>query len=216
MRIVLIGYGKMGRTIDGLAQSRGGDVVARLDAGESVADAPDADVAIEFTHPESALGNIRACAERGLPVVVGTTGWFQHLDEVKAMGSPVVYGANFSIGVNLFSRIVREAASLFASRPEYEAWAYEVHHSAKADAPSGTLLKLVEDMRQGGYTERIDTASNRVGKVPGTHEIGFDSLADTITLTHTARSREGFALGALHAAKWIIGKSGVHEFGETL
>lgn len=216
MKVILIGYGKMGRTIDALAASQGGEVVARLDTGDSIADAPAADVAIEFTHPESALGNIRECALRGLPVVVGTTGWFDHLAEVRELGSQVVYGANFSIGVNLFARVVREAARQFAERPEYEAWAWEIHHSAKADAPSGTLLKLVGEMREAGYAGRIDTASNRAGKVPGTHEIGFDSLADTITLTHTARNREGFALGALHAAQWIVGKTGVHEFGETL
>jgi 4-hydroxy-tetrahydrodipicolinate reductase len=213
MRIMLIGYGKMGRAIDALAP---GEVVARLDHGDSIADAPEADVAIEFTHPEAAVGNILACAERGLPVVVGTTGWFDRLEEVRASGVTMVYGANFSIGVNLFARVVAEAARQFAARPEYEAWAYEIHHSAKADAPSGTLLKLVDTMKNAGYEARIDTASNRAGKVPGTHEIGFDSQADTITLTHTARSREGFALGALHAARWLLDKKGVFEFGETL
>lgn len=213
MRILLIGYGKMGRTIESLAP---GEIIARLDQGDSIAEAPEADVAIEFTHPSSALGNILECAKRDLPVVVGTTGWFDRLDEARASGATIVYGANFSIGVNLFSRIVAEAARLFASRPEYEAWAYEIHHSAKADAPSGTLLKLVNEMRGAGYEGTIDEASNRAGKVPGTHEIGFDSAADTITLKHTARSREGFALGALHAARWLVGKKGVFEFGETL
>lgn len=220
MRIALIGYGKMGRAIEGLAEAHGGQVVARIDQGDGYEALDGADVAIEFTHPSSAVASIVECAERGLPIVVGTTGWFDALPEVREIigikNSALVYGANFSIGVNLFARIVREGAKQFASRPEYEAWAYEIHHSAKVDAPSGTLLKLVDLMRDGGYEAHVDVASNRAGKVPGTHEIGFDSAADTVTLRHVARSREGFATGALHAAKWIIGKQGVYEFGETL
>jgi 4-hydroxy-tetrahydrodipicolinate reductase len=220
MRIALIGYGKMGRAIEGLAEAHGGQIVARIEQGDEYGALDGADVAIEFTHPSSAVASIVECAERGLPIVVGTTGWFDALPEVREIigikNSALVYGANFSIGVNLFARIVREAAKQFASRPEYEAWAYEMHHSAKVDAPSGTLLKLVDLMRDGGYEAHVDVASNRAGKVPGTHEIGFDSAADTVTLRHVARSREGFATGALHAAKWIIGKQGVYEFGETL
>jgi len=111
---------------------------------------------------------------------------------------------------------VNEAARLLASEPEYEAWAWEIHHSAKKDAPSGTLLKLVDEMRSAGYSRSVDVSSSRAGKVPGTHEIGFDSAADTITLRHTARSREGFALGALKAAEWVVGRTGFHEFGEVL
>lgn len=215
MKIALIGYGKMGKTIEGLAAQHNGEVVARIDQGQAF-ELNGADVAIEFTHPESAFGNIVRCADAGVPIVVGTTGWFSRLDEARALGVTMVYGANFSIGVNLFARIVREAARQFAARPEYEAWAYEMHHSAKVDAPSGTLIKLVDEMRAGGYAAKVDVASNRAGRVPGTHEIGFDSAADTVTLRHVARSRDGFAHGALHAAKWIVGKQGVFEFGETL
>lgn len=215
MKIALIGYGKMGKTIEGLAPQHNGEIVARIDQGQAF-ELNGAEVAIEFTHPESAFGNIARCADAGIPIVVGTTGWFSRLDEARALGVAMVYGANFSIGVNLFARIVREAARQFATRPEYEAWAYEMHHSAKVDAPSGTLIKLVDEMRSGGYASNIDVASNRAGRVPGTHEIGFDSAADTVTLRHVARSRDGFAHGALHAAKWIIGKQGVFEFGETL
>lgn len=215
MKIALIGYGKMGKTIESLTPQHGAEIVARINQGQPF-DLNGADVAIEFTHPESAFSNIERCAAAGIPVVVGTTGWFGRLEEAKALGVTMVYGANFSIGVNLFARIVREAARQFAARPEYEAWAYEIHHSAKVDAPSGTLLKLVDEMKAGGYAANIDVASNRAGRVPGTHEIGFDSAADTVTLCHVARSREGFASGALHAAKWVLGKNGVFEFGETL
>ena len=114
----------------------------------------------------------------------------------------------------VFFMLVAEAARLLEREPEYGAWAWEIHHSAKKDAPSGTLLKLVEEMKKGGYTRAIDVGSNRAGAIPGTHEIGFDSAADTITLRHTARSREGFARGALKAAQWVVGKTGFHEFGE--
>jgi 4-hydroxy-tetrahydrodipicolinate reductase len=118
--------------------------------------------------------------------------------------------------VNAFFRLVAEAARLLASQPEYGAWAWEIHHSSKKDAPSGTLLKLVEEMKRAGYVRSIDAASNRAGAHPGTHEIGFDSAADTITLRHTARSREGFARGALKAAQWIAGKKGFYEFSEVV
>ena len=118
------------------------------------------------------------------------------------------------MGVNAFFQLVSRAARLLAAQPQYGAWAWEIHHSTKKDAPSGTLLKLVEEMKQAGYARPIDTGSNRAGSVPGTHEIGFDSSADTITLRHTARSREGFARGALQAAQWVVGKKGFHEFSE--
>jgi 4-hydroxy-tetrahydrodipicolinate reductase len=159
-------------------------------------------------------------AALGVNMVVGTTGWFGELARVRALtqerGIGMVWSANFSIGVNVFQKLVAEAAKLLESQPQYEAWAWEIHHSAKKDAPSGTLLKLVEEMQRAGWDRNIDQASNRAGSVPGTHEIGFDSSADTITLRHTARSREGFALGALTAAKWIAGKQGFYEFSEII
>jgi 4-hydroxy-tetrahydrodipicolinate reductase len=142
------------------------------------------------------------------------------MDRVRSMvdrcGVGVVYSPNYSIGVNVFRRVVAEAARLLANQPEYGAWAWEVHHTAKKDAPSGTLLQLIEEMQRAGYSRRIDASSNRAGANPGTHEIGFDSQADTITLRHTARSREGFARGALKAAQWVIGKRGLHEFGDVI
>lgn len=220
MKLALVGYGKMGRMLEQLASEFGFEVSARMDVGDDLVGAKGADVAIEFTQPEAAPGNVATLARMGIPVVCGTTGWFAELPrvrrEVALGGSALVYSPNFSIGVNVFARVVAEAARLLKDEAAYGAWAWEIHHSAKKDAPSGTLLKLVETMRAAGYERGIDVSSNRAGAHPGTHEIGFDSAADTITLRHTARSREGFARGALKAAQWIVGKRGVYEFTEVL
>jgi 4-hydroxy-tetrahydrodipicolinate reductase len=135
---------------------------------------------------------------------------------VAESGTGLVWAANFSVGVNLFLQAVAYTAELFAKQRDYDAWGWEIHHAAKKDAPSGTLRKLAEAMRDGGYERAIELSSNRAGAHPGTHEIGFDSLADTITLRHTARSREGFARGALRAARWVAGKKGLFEFREIL
>jgi len=226
-KIALVGYGKMGRMLEQLAPEYGLEAALILDIhnnasgeGFSASNFQGIEAAIEFTVPEAAAGNLEKLIGLGVPTVCGTTGWFRELDRMKALveqrGSALVYSPNYSIGVNVFDRIVAEGAKWMASQPAYEAWAWEIHHSAKKDAPSGTLLKLVDSMKAAGYTGAIDMASNRAGKIPGTHEIGFDSAADTITLRHTARSREGFARGALHAARWIIGKKGVWEFGRIL
>lgn len=226
-RLALVGYGKMGRVIESLAHEFDASVVLRLDEFNNangsgiVADAfGDVDVAIEFTAPDVALGNLRRLAALRVPTVCGTTGWYSELPAVRQWFSEAdcgfVYAPNFSIGVNLFDRLVAEAARLFASRPEYGAWAWEIHHDQKKDAPSGTLKALVETMRLEGYTLPIDVSSSRAGKVPGTHEIGFDSAADTIELRHVARNREGFARGALHAARWLTAHNGVCAFSEVL
>jgi 4-hydroxy-tetrahydrodipicolinate reductase len=152
--------------------------------------------------------------------VTGTTGWLEHLDDVsKAFdqsGAGLVWSPNFSVGVAVFQKLVELAAALLKDEPEYGAWAWEIHHDAKKDAQSGTILQLVKTMQDTGFKRHIDVASNRAGKHPGTHEIGFDSAADTITLRHAARSREGFARGALKAAQWIVGRKGVHTFEEVL
>jgi len=228
MKLALVGYGKMGRMLERLAPEFGFETGLVLDvhnnAGGSGLTAENfrgISAAIEFTTPETAAENLLRLAALGVPAVCGTTGWYGRLDEVKeafaSSGAGFVYGPNFSIGVNVFERIVASAAALLRGRAEYEAWAWEIHHSAKKDAPSGTLLKLVEAMRRAGYEGRIDTASNRAGAVPGTHEIGFDSAADTITLRHAARSREGFARGALWAAQRLAeGLKGCHEFSGLL
>ncbi|GIU78901.1 MAG: 4-hydroxy-tetrahydrodipicolinate reductase [Bryobacteraceae bacterium] len=228
MKLALVGYGKMGRLIEQLAPQYGFETGLILDvhnnaggAGLTAENFRGIAAAIEFTAPDAAPGNLLKLASLGVPTVCGATGWYARLDEVKAAfeagGAGFIYGPNFSIGVNVFERIVAAAAQLLSRQPEYEAWAWEIHHSAKKDAPSGTLLKLVEAMRKAGYEGRIDTASNRAGAVPGTHEIGFDSAADTITLRHTARSREGFARGALWAAQRLAqGLKGCHEFSQVL
>lgn len=226
-RLAIVGYGKMGRLIEQLAPEYGFTVALKLDEFnnanfESLTKENFAgiDVAIDFSIPEAVPRNAVTIAALGVNQVIGATGWLGHLDEVKAAiesnGTAAVWSPNFSVGVNAFFRIVAEAAKLFANQPEYESWAWEIHHSAKKDAPSGTLLKLVDEMKRAGYTPRIDVSSNRAGKHPGTHEIGFDSGADTVTLRHTARSREGFARGALKAAQWVVGKKGFHEFSEIV
>jgi 4-hydroxy-tetrahydrodipicolinate reductase len=217
--LAIVGYGKMGRLIDQLAPEYGFTVTARLDVNR---DEPldNVNVAIEFSTPEAVVANVTRLAERGIPVVIGTTGWLEHLDEVKSVATRhnigVVWSPNYSIGVNVFQRLVAGAAALLKDEPAYGAWAWEIHHVTKKDAPSGTLLKLVEQMKKSGYARPIDVASNRAGAHPGTHEIGFDSAADTITLRHTARSREGFARGALKAAQWIADRKGFREFSEVL
>ncbi len=210
----------MGKLIEQLAPEYGFTIHARADIGYDPDLLKGSDVAIEFSTPQAALGNIEALAALGIPTVVGTTGWLEHMDRVRAAvekgGAGLVWAANFSIGVNVFLRAVHETARLLAKEPAYGAWAWEIHHSTKKDAPSGTLLALVNEMKAAGYPRNIDISSNRAGTHPGTHEIGFDSSADTITLRHTARSREGFARGALKAAQWIPGKKGVFEFKEIL
>lgn len=220
--IAIVGHGKMGRLVEELAPRQGFSVVARFtsaNAGslsrETLAGAT---TAIEFTAPAAAPETLRRLAALGVNTVCGTTGWYGELAEIRkgfeASGAALVYAPNFSVGVTLFTQIVARAASLIAGHPEYQAWGWEIHHSAKKDAPSGTLKKLAEEIRAAGFEGSVDLAANRAGSHTGIHEIGFDSPADTITLRHTARSREGFALGALQAARWIQGKRGVHEFRE--
>lgn len=227
MKLALIGYGKMGKMLEKLAPEYGFEVAVILDVADNVNGAgitrerfAGVDAAIEFSTPEAAVANATALAGIGVPVVIGTTGWLGEIDKVKAAvevgDSAAVWSPNYSVGVNVFFRLVAEAAKLLAGQAEYGAYAWEIHHDEKKDAPSGTLLKLVDEMKKAGYGRGIDVASNRAGRVPGTHEIGFDSAADTITLRHTARSREGFARGALQAAKWVVGKKGFYEFSETL
>jgi 4-hydroxy-tetrahydrodipicolinate reductase len=220
MKLAIVGYGKMGKWIEQLAPEYGFSIHSRIDIGDDLRQAAGADVAIEFTMPHAALANIETLAGLGLPLVVGTTGWLEHLPRVRGAvergGTGLVWSPNFSIGVNIFLRVAGEAARLLKDEAQYGAWAWEIHHSAKKDAPSGTLIALVDGMKAAGYSRSIDSSANRAGAHPGTHEIGFDSAADTITLRHTARSREGFARGALKAAQWIPGKKGVFEFKDVL
>ncbi|MDQ2840777.1 MAG: dihydrodipicolinate reductase [Acidobacteriota bacterium] len=219
-KLALIGYGKMGKLIEQLAPEYAFEVVARIASSDRSASYGGADVAIEFTSPAAVPANLKRLAESRIPAVCGTTGWFDHLREVSAVvlqnETALVWSPNFSVGVAVFRRIAGLAAELLKDEPEYGAWAWEIHHDAKKDAPSGTLLRLVETLREHGYARNIDVSANRAGRHPGTHEIGFDSAADTITLRHAARSREGFARGALKSANWILGRKGVYTFDQVL
>jgi 4-hydroxy-tetrahydrodipicolinate reductase len=225
--LAIVGYGKMGHLIEQLAPEYGFAVQLRLDsASNSAASAitpenfRDVDVAVEFSNAAAAARNIERLAALGVNTVVGTTGWTAHLDQAKSAvedsGAGLVWSPNYSIGVNVFLQLASEASRRIARYHEYGAWAWEIHHSAKKDAPSGTLLKVVNEMKAADPRREISVSSNRAGAHPGTHEVGFDSAADTITIRHTARSREGFARGALTAAQWVIGKRGWFEFRDVL
>ncbi len=227
MKIAIVGYGKMGRMIEQAATARGHQVVARFDIDNNVRGAglttetlADADVAIEFSTPESAPDNLRRLIELRVPTVVGTTGWSGQLDEIRSLAAlhqaALVYGANFSVGMNLFFKVAQYAAALYSRFVEYDPFLIEHHHKFKKDAPSGTAL-VIENLMRESYGDRMPhSLSLRAGYAPGTHEVGFDSEADTVTLTHTARSRQGFALGAVVAAEKIVGRTGVYEFSQLL
>ena len=222
--LAIVGCGRMGRLVEDLAPEYGFAVSARFTRGNIASLSRNslngAAVAVEFTAARAALENLPKLAALGVNTVCGSTGWYQALPQVRQViqdaGTALVFGANFAVGVNLFLEIVGKAAALFAQHPEYEAWGWEIHHSQKKDAPSGTLKKLAEVMRAAGLSGNLPLSSSRAGAHVGTHEIGFDCAADTITLRHTAKSREGFARGALQAAQWISGKKGVFEFREIL
>jgi 4-hydroxy-tetrahydrodipicolinate reductase len=227
MKVAIVGYGKMGRMIERLAMEKGIEIGPKLDEfnnakfeGITAANFRGVDVAIDFSTPSTVVANTERISELGVNLVIGTTGWQSEMEHVREIVDRhdigLVWSPNYSVGVNAFFRIVREAAKLLANEPAYEAWAWEIHHSAKKDAPSGTLLKLVDGMRAAGYERHVDVAASRAGTMAGTHEIGFDSAADTITLRHTARSREGFASGAVKAAEWIAGRKGFHEFADIV
>ncbi len=226
-KLAIVGYGKMGRLIEQFAPEYNFTVALKLDEfnnaafeGVTAANFQGIDVAVDFSIPAAVAENVERIAALGVNIVLGTTGWQDELDRVKAAverhGIGLVWSPNYSIGVNAFFRLVSEAARLLASDPSYGAWAWEIHHTTKKDAPSGTLLKVVQEMKKSGFNRPIDVSASRAGAHPGTHEIGFDSAADTITLRHTARSREGFARGALKAAQWLTGQKGFHEFKEVL
>jgi 4-hydroxy-tetrahydrodipicolinate reductase len=226
MKIALIGNGAMGQLVAAEARAAGDEIGAvvtskerNLKPDELAERIRGCDVAIDFSVGEAVLRNIEACARAGVPLVEGTTGWKAHEATAKQIvtehNAALVYGANFSIGVNLFYRIADRAAALFASVNGYAPFIEEAHHMRKRDAPSGTALQLRELMAKHLGPE-IPTASTRAGYIPGTHRVGFDSEADQILLVHTARSRRGFASGALLAAHWIIGRTGVFEFADVV
>lgn len=212
MRLLLIGHGRMGRLVETLAPEYGFDVagaIARSNAGEVW---PDAEVAIDFSTGEAVPATFEKLAPRGTPLVIGTTGWQSREPEMRQAaarhGIGVVAAPNFAIGVNLFLALVERAGVLFAAQTAFGAWIHESHHAAKRDAPSGTALAMERVLRQSGYTAALPITSTRAGMIPGTHTLGFDAAAETMTLTHQARDRSAFARGALEAARWIQGRQG--------
>ena len=227
LNLALLGYGKMGKAVAQLAPQRDFRVGLILTSqsnpnGSAVTreNFHGIDVCVDFTTPRVVVDNLRRVAALGCDLVVGTTGWDDKLEEVRQVvessGVGLVHGANFSIGVQLFYRTARAAVEIFSRFPHYEPYIIETHHRFKKDAPSGTALELRQQVEPALPGREIGIASVRAGYVPGTHELGFDSEADTVILRHTARGRQGFAEGALHAARWVVGKRGLFSFGDTL
>ena len=227
LRVLIVGYGRMGREVEALSAAHDCEVVERLDIDNNIdgvgidpARLPAVDVAIDFSTASATLVNLPRLAAAGINAVVGTTGWNADEDRMKQVvaeaGTGVVVAANFSLGVNLFQGIVERAARMFSPLDEFGAWIHETHHAAKIDAPSGTALALEEAMRRSGYGAPIDIASTRVGSTPGTHTVGFDGPFETVTLTHSARNRSTFARGALAAAHWVAGRQGWYTMRDVL
>jgi 4-hydroxy-tetrahydrodipicolinate reductase len=226
MRIALLGYGKMGKLVESIALRQDWEVGPKLDINENAEGSgitpqsmDGVDVAIEFSQPEAVVTNVEALARAGVNVVVGTTGWSDQRAKVERIvndaGIGLIHGANFSLGMNLFFEIVAYSSRLVGMLPQYDAYLSEEHHRAKKDAPSGTALNLLDVMRPHLSNPNPSIACVRAGWIPGTHVIGFDSEADTILLEHRARSRQGFAEGAVLAARWIAGKKGIYDFRQV-
>ncbi len=220
MKLALFGYGKMGRMVEGAAEREGIEVVAIVDpVAGSRGSLADAAVCIDFSEPHAVIENIKTASAAGVAIVVGTTGWYEHLEEARRLvdesGIGLVYGSNFSVGVNLMFKITQYTAELFSRFSSYDPFIEEAHHKFKKDAPSGTavfLKRIVESQ----YNREVPTSSTRAGYIPGRHVVGFDSEADTLILAHTARSRAGFVEGALLASKWIYQRKGFYEFSEII
>jgi 4-hydroxy-tetrahydrodipicolinate reductase len=236
MKIAIIGYGKMGKTIKRLAEAGGHEIVLKVGINNledfTTENLKKADVAIEFSRPESAFDNVVKCFEAGVPVVCGTTAWLDRLAEAKAEcevnNTGFLYASNFSIGVNVFFEVNKYLAKMMNTQPQYEPDMNEIHHTQKLDAPSGTGITLAEGIlenierkmnwvnRKAENLEELTLTSARIDNVPGTHSIAYNSPIDTIEITHIAHSREGFASGAILAAQWLIGKKGNFTMREML
>ena len=243
MDIALIGFGKMGKLVRDLAVKQGHKVVAVIDPQADGATAKEitksalqgADVCIEFSIPEAVVENIAKVSALKMPHVVATTGWYKDIEAIKPIikksGTGLIYGSNFSLGVNAFFAILENAAGVMDKLPEYDVFGYELHHNRKADSPSGTAKTIEQTLlskisrKKKVVEEKLDRkiapdeihfASVRGGDIPGTHVVCFDAPADTIELKHTARTREGFALGAIKAAQWIIGKKGFYSVQDMM
>ncbi|MFN4234336.1 MAG: 4-hydroxy-tetrahydrodipicolinate reductase [Bacteroidia bacterium] len=235
MKIALIGYGKMGKEIEQIALSRGHEVVLKISL-DNIEDCNSenlkkADVAIEFTAPHAALQNMYRCFEAAVPVVVGTTGWYKHLEEVKKeckkYNATLLYASNFSIGVNLFFALNKKLAQLMAPYRQYDVTIEEIHHTQKLDAPSGTAITLANDIiafhptkkqwsLEKNDKENLYIKAKRIDPCPGTHSIKYSSDIDDIEIIHTAHNRKGFATGAVLAAEWLVGKNGIFTMNDVL
>jgi len=230
MRIALVGYGKMGKIIEEIAQNRGHEIVARLNETPTVENLNNPDMAIEFSRPESAFENIKNCLNASIPVICGTTGWLKDKTKVEDLAREkkvgFIYGSNFSLGVNLFFALNKKLAKMMSSFPKYQVQLEEIHHKEKKDAPSGTAITLAEGVIENSHFEawkREETQGNELGifsvrenEVPGTHSVRYQSQVDEIEIKHTAFSRKGFALGAVIAAEWLQGKEGVFTMNDVL
>jgi 4-hydroxy-tetrahydrodipicolinate reductase len=224
-RILLVGYGKMGKLVESLAGDYGCEIAGIVDPllGQETVDSERwtaVDVAVDFSSPDAVKTNLPALARRRINLVVGTTGWASQEAELKEIaaqsGIGVVAAPNFSTGVVVFEAIVAHAARLLSPQAEFAGFLHEAHHGAKKDAPSGTALLLKDAMMRSGFSRPIDVSSTRAGHIPGTHVVGFDGPAETITLTHTARDRSAFARGALAAAQWVQGRRGWFTMRDVL
>ncbi len=231
MKIALVGYGKMGQIIDELATKKGHQIVAKLNETPTISSLNNAEVVIEFSNPEVAFNNIKFCLENKIPVICGTTGWLSQKPEIEKIAvqneTAFLYGSNFSLGVNLFFEINRKLAEMMAKFPEYNVQLEEIHHTHKKDAPSGTAISLAEDIIENNSTFdawKLDATENknlgidaiRKDEVPGTHSVFYKSEVDEIEIKHTAFNRNGFAMGAIVAAEWILGKKGIFSMKDVL
>ncbi|MCL7752884.1 4-hydroxy-tetrahydrodipicolinate reductase [Polaribacter sp. Z022] len=230
MKIALLGYGRMGKEIEKIALSRGHEIVIRKDV-DDVIDISLADVAIDFSVPSSAFNNITNCINNNVPVISGTTGWLDKYEDAVALckekNSAFIYASNFSLGVNIFFELNKQLAKMMSTLEDYKISSEEIHHTKKLDAPSGTAITLAEGIIEhtskkdwvlgdDATEESIPIVAKRIPDVPGTHTIWYDSDVDSIEIKHTAHNRKGFALGAVVAAEWIIGKTGVFSMKDVL
>lgn len=230
MKIALLGYGKMGKTIEQIAQSRGHDIVLKIDKHITDYDITKADVAIDFSVPSAAVGNLSKALNNNVPVISGTTGWLKDYDDItrlcKERDGAFIYASNFSIGVNIFFELNKQLAKMMSDLYKYKVNMQEIHHTQKLDAPSGTAITLAEGIIENSNykqwsldkndADTIPIVAKRIEDVPGTHVVSYDSTVDTIEIKHTAKNREGFALGAVIAAEWIVGKTGIFTMKDVL
>lgn len=230
MNIALLGYGRMGKAIEGIAIERGHQIVLKISSHQDTIDFNNVDVAIDFSLPDSAVHNISLCLNANVPVISGTTGWLDHYDDMVALcqqtNGTFLYASNFSLGVNIFFEVNKTLAKLIGKFPDYTASMEEIHHTQKLDAPSGTAITLAEAIiKESNYknwtlddptSEEIKITAKRIEHVPGTHEINYDSEIDSIQIKHTAHNRKGFALGAVIAAEYVKDKTGVFTMKDVL